>query len=74
MSKEEIIKGALELEEDERARLAKNLLLSLEDMSKEELEDSWLKEVSKRASEVESDEVKLVDSEEVRAKARNLLK
>lgn len=74
MSKEEIIKGALELDEDERAKLARSLLVSLEEMSPEKLEDTWVSEVAKRAKELDDGTVQPVSSDEVREKAKAILR
>ena len=65
---------ALGLPPEERAKLAQTLLLSLEDLSETELEQQWLGAADRRASELERGEVQPVAAEEVRRKARELLR
>jgi putative addiction module component (TIGR02574 family) len=65
---------ALRLPPEERARLAQKLLLSLETLSEEELDQAWLVEADRRARELDRGEVQPVPAEEVRRKARALLR
>jgi putative addiction module component (TIGR02574 family) len=65
---------ALRLPLEERARLAQKLLLSLEALSEEELGQAWLVEADRRARELDRGEVQPVPAEEVRRKARALLR
>jgi putative addiction module component (TIGR02574 family) len=65
---------ALRLPPEERAKLAQKLLLSLETLSEEELEQAWLVEADRRARELDHGEVQPVPAEEVRRKARILLR
>jgi putative addiction module component (TIGR02574 family) len=64
----------LSLPPEDRARLARELLDSLEDLSPEELERLWLDEAERRAAEIDAGEVELVSSEEVDQKALALLR
>lgn len=64
----------LNLPVEDRARLARELLDSLEDLSPEELERLWLDEAEQRAAEIDSGEVELVSSEDVDQKALALLR
>jgi putative addiction module component (TIGR02574 family) len=66
--------AALRLPPEERAKLAQKLLLSLETLSEEELEQAWLVEADRRARELDHGEVQPVPAEEVRRKARTLLR
>ena len=66
--------AALELPPDERADLAQKLLLSLDEPSEEELAQSWLLEARRRAEELDRGEVRPISAEEVRRKARALLR
>ena len=66
--------AALELPPDERADLAQKLLLSLDEPSEEELAQSWLLEARRRAEELDRGEVRPISAEEVRRKARTLLR
>lgn len=64
----------LSLPPDERAALAERLLLSLDEPSEEELAQIWLSEADKRARELDHGEVRSIPAEEVRRKARALLR
>ena len=66
--------AALELSLEERAELAQKLLLSLDDPSEEELADAWLLEAKRRAREFDRGEAQPISSEEVRRRARALLR
>ena len=65
---------ALSLPPDHRAKLAQELLLSLESLSEDEIEESWLVEADRRAREIDQGLVRLIPAEEVRRKARALLR
>ena len=65
---------ALLLPPQERAKLAQRLLLSLDELSEEELNELWLSEANRRARELDSGESQPVSSEEVMRKAKALLK
>jgi putative addiction module component (TIGR02574 family) len=69
MSKEELEAAVLGLPADERASLAHKLIASIDDDATGELEESWVREVDRRAEEVMRDEVDLVSGEEVFRKA-----
>lgn len=69
-----IEREALHLPVAERAKLAHNLLLSLENLSDVELKEAWLDEAQRRADEIDQGRVELISAEEVSAKARQLLK
>jgi putative addiction module component (TIGR02574 family) len=65
---------ALRLPPEERAKLAQKLLLSLEALSEEELAQAWLVEANRRARELDRGKLQPVPAEEVRRKARALLR
>ncbi len=65
---------ALRLSREDRAKLAQKLLLSLDDLSEAELEDAWLTEADRRARELDRGEVQPIPADEVRRKARALLR
>ncbi len=65
---------ALGLSPEDRAKLAQKLILSLDLLSKDEINESWLIEAERRARELDRGEVQPVSSEEVRRKARALLR
>ena len=66
--------AALGLPPDERAELAQKLVLSLDEPSEEELAETWLAEAEQRARELNRGDVCPASAEEVRRKARALLR
>jgi putative addiction module component (TIGR02574 family) len=65
---------ALRLPLEDRAKLAQKLLLSLDTLNEVELEEVWLIEADRRAREIDLGEAKPISAEEVRRKARALLR
>lgn len=65
---------ALRLPAIERAELAQKLLLSLDAPSEAEIEESWLVEACQRARELDEGKVQTIPAEEVRRKAKALLR
>ncbi len=65
---------ALGLSPEDRAKLAQKLLLSLDTLSEEELEQAWLIEAARRAREIDRGNVQPISADEVRLKARALLR
>jgi len=65
---------ALNLPTDDRARLIRDLLDSLDDLPSQEVDRLWLEEANRRAEQLDAGDVKLVSSEEVDRKARALLR
>jgi len=74
MDIEVLEREALKLPADERARLACELLDSLDDMPEAEVDRLWLEEAGRRAAQLDAGEVELVSSEEVERKAKALLR
>ena len=74
MTRKELEKEALSLPADERARLAQKLILSLDDLSAEELDEAWLAEAAHRARELDRGEVQPIPADEVRRRARSRLR
>jgi len=74
MKLKQIEDEALHLSEDERAELAQKLLLSLDTQSESEIAEDWLVEAKRRARELEEGTVQPIPAEEVRRKARALLR
>ena len=64
----------LDLPLEERADFVQRLLLSLDDPSDEEIAETWLSEAGRRAGEIDRGEAQPVSAEEVRRKARALLR
>ena len=65
---------ALSLPQEDRAKLAQKLLLSLDALSEEELRQAWLVEADYRARELDNGDVQPISADEVRRKARSLLR
>ena len=74
MNAKALEEAALNLPPDERAALAQTLLLSLDEPSEAELERTWLAEAARRARELDRGDVRAIPAEEVRRKARSLLR
>lgn len=74
MDRQSLEVEALNLPPEDRAKLAQRLLLSLETLAEEELEQQWLIEADRRARELDRMEVQPVSADEVRRKARELLR
>ena len=62
---EEIINVAKDLSLEERAELARTLLLSLDEPSESEVERLWLQEAERRLQEYHEGKVKGIPAEEV---------
>ena len=69
-----IEREALKLSAEDRARLVRELLESLDNLSSQDLERLWLEEASLRASQLDTGEATLVSGDEVDRKARALLR
>ena len=74
MDSKTLQRAALSLPPDERAALAEKLLLSLDEPSDAELERAWLSEAAHRARELDRGDVQAIPAEDVRRKARSLLR
>jgi hypothetical protein len=73
MELRQIEKEALQLSSAQRAMLAQKLLLSLDELSENEIHEEWLKEASNRAEQLDLGRVESVPADVVRAKAKSLL-
>ena len=74
MKLKDLEQEALRLPAEERASLAHKLILSLDEPSAEELAAAWLAEADRRARELDRGEVQPIPADEVRRKARALLR
>ena len=74
MDRQSLEHEALSLPPEERAKLAQKLLLSLDALSEEELEKTWLVEAGRRARELDRGDVQPISAEKVRRKAKTLLR
>lgn len=70
----ELSQRARELAPEDRARLAEELLASLEGELEPEVDAAWDAELMKRISEVDSGAVKLLPADEVFARVRRSLR
>ena len=71
---EELSARAKTLPPEDRARLAEELLESLEQDPDSEIEVAWDREIERRIAEVEAGTAKLIPAEDVHAEARRLIR
>ena len=74
MDRQTVEHEALNLPMEDRAKLAQKLLLSLDTLSGEELKHAWLVEADRRARALDGGDVQPISADEVRRKARALLR
>jgi len=70
----EILKAALGLDRHDRARLADELLASLDGLPEEEVERLWADEAERRLEEFRAGRISAVPAEKVAQKARRLIR
>ena len=70
MTVDELRREALRLDHAQRARLAHELLESLDDLSESEVERLWLHEATRRQEAIVAGRVETVPADEVLARAR----
>ncbi|MBS0448269.1 MAG: addiction module protein [Proteobacteria bacterium] len=70
---EELSARARTLPPEDRARLAEELLESLEQDPSTEVEAAWDREIQRRVAEVEAGTAALIPAEDVHAEARRLI-
>ena len=71
---EELSARAKTLPSTDRARLAEELLDSLQGDSDAEADAAWDREIERRVAEIEAGTVKLISAEDVHAEARRLIR
>ena len=71
---EELSARAKTLSAEDRARLAEELLESLEQEPESEAESAWDSEIERRVAEIEAGTAKMIASEDVHAEARRLIR
>ncbi len=64
---------ALELNEQERAELAHDLLISLDGPADADIAEAWNAEILRRVAEIDGGTVTLIDADEVTQKIRSRL-
>lgn len=72
MREEDVETLAMELGKASRARLAKKLLVSVDE--EDEIESAWAEEVERRVREIDAGEVELIPGDQVMDEIRSLLK
>ena len=70
VSRDKVFRDALELEQSDRAELAKLLVDSLDSTVEEGVEEAWMEEVARRAAELDSGVVQTIPWDTVRARLR----
>jgi putative addiction module component (TIGR02574 family) len=73
-SLDEILRAALDLPPESRARLASVLLESLDDSEQTEMDAAWSEEIERRIRDIDKGRVELIPGEEVLAKLRSRFK
>lgn len=71
---DEILRAALDLPPDARARLAGELLESLDGPEQTEIDTAWAEEIERRIRDIDEGRVKLIPGEEVLAELRSRFK
>lgn len=74
MKPDAILHEALALPIEERARLAEQLLSSLDSLPESEIEQLWFQEAARRATEMDKGVVQRIPADVVLQEARALLK
>jgi putative addiction module component (TIGR02574 family) len=69
-SRDQIFREALELEQGDRAELAKILIDSLDPAAAAEVEEEWMREIDRRAAELDSGSVRSIPWDAVRSRLR----
>ncbi|MFA7484344.1 MAG: addiction module protein [Vulcanimicrobiota bacterium] len=70
---DDVLKDALELDTEQRATLAERLIASLDHLPLEESDRLWAEEAQRRRNDLKAGRARLVDAEDVHAKAAELL-
>lgn len=73
-NRDEILRTALSLDARDRARLAEELLASLDSLTEEEAERLWAGEAERRLSEYRAGRLKAVPADGVAQKAQRLMR
>ena len=71
---EELSARARSLPAEDRARLAEELLDSLQEQSDGDADAAWDREIERRVAEIESGSAHLIPAEDVHAEARRLFR
>jgi len=74
MNAQQLESEALHLPLAERAHLAQKLILSLDALTDDEIEETWLIEAKRRAQEIDNGEVTPIPASETMKKVKALLR
>jgi len=74
MDPETIWREALSLPVETRAKLAEELLSSLDDLPEAQVEQLWFQEAARRAEEIDRGQARRIPADDVRRQAQALLK
>jgi putative addiction module component (TIGR02574 family) len=75
MSSKEILEATLKLDAKERARIAHEIIVSLDEEAEDEgVEQAWEEELAKRADEIDSGTVKLEPWSKVRQELDDIVR
>jgi hypothetical protein len=70
MTIDELKREALQLDPSARATLARDILLSLDDLSEAEVEQLWVEEALRRSAEIDTGLVEIIPADQVFAEAK----
>jgi putative addiction module component (TIGR02574 family) len=70
-ARDKLFKEALELEQQDRAELAKLLIDSLDPTTEQDVEEAWIREIDRRAAELDSGTAQTIPWETIRARLRH---
>ena len=70
VSREKLFHDALQLEQQDRAELAKLLIDSLDSATEQDVEEAWAREIDRRATELDAGTAETIPWETVRARLR----
>jgi putative addiction module component (TIGR02574 family) len=70
VSRDQVFREALELEQGDRAELAKLLIDSLDPTVEEGVEEAWMEEVTRRLAELDSGAAQTIPWDTVRSRLR----
>lgn len=68
--RDKVFQAALDLDEEDRAELAKLLIDSLDPTTDEDAEEAWLREIDRRKAEIDAGTVQTIPWDVVRARLR----
>ena len=70
VSRDKLFQDALQLEQQDRAELAKLLIDSLDTATEQDVEEAWMREIDRRAAELDAGTAETIPWETVRARLR----